>query len=96
MLKRADPKNLLKGEDCYGSGLIESAGNGSRNTGFPELSVTHPYSDASTAAGVNNASRFEVDAFPRAIIERSLVYNADFCIPVSAVATVPAATYFAA
>lgn len=80
MLKTAKPKNLLKGEECYGSGLIESAGNGSRNTGFPELSVTHPYSAANTT-GANNASRFEADQYPRACIERSLCYNADFCIP---------------
>jgi hypothetical protein len=32
----------------YTSGLICSAGNGSRNTGFEELSVTHPYSVAGT------------------------------------------------
>jgi hypothetical protein len=49
-LKTANPNNLLKGEDYYGSGLIESAGNGSRNTGFPELSVTHPYSGFGAAA----------------------------------------------
>jgi len=35
----------------YDSGLIASAGNGSRNTGFDELSVTHPYSAA--GGGVN-------------------------------------------
>lgn len=61
-LKTAKSKNLLKGEECYGSGLIESAGNGSRNTGFPELSITHPYSaKGSTAATANYASRFEAD-----------------------------------
>ena len=44
MLRTPKSSNILKGDECYGSGLIESAGNGSRNTGFPELSVTHPYS----------------------------------------------------
>jgi hypothetical protein len=55
----------------FNSGLINSAGNGSRNTGFDEISVTHPYSSSATqAAGVNQASRFEVSAEPRAIISR--------------------------
>ena len=53
MLKKADPKKLLKGEDYYGSGLIEPAGNGSRNTGFEEVSVTHPYAVAGVTAGTN-------------------------------------------
>jgi len=106
MLKTAKSKNILKGEECYGSGLIESAGNGSRNTGFPELSVTHPYSNGATSANANNPSRFEADPYPRAIIERSLCYNADFCVPagkyvddsgvvVNATPGNPANTYFA-
>lgn len=82
----------------YDSGLIESAGNGTTNTGFAELSVTHPY----VAAGTTNltGSRFEQDPYPRAIIDRSIAYNADFCIscptagPVVTFSNVPQSEYF--
>jgi hypothetical protein len=65
----------------YDSGLIESAGNGSTNTGFAELSITHPYSNINVTGGEPaNISRFEFDNYPRAIIDRSIAYNADFCV----------------
>lgn len=77
----------------YSSGLICSAGNGSRNTGFEELSVTHPYSASGQTA--LNSSRFEANPYPRAIIERSIQYNADFCASVSGAALQPMNEYFA-
>jgi hypothetical protein len=81
MLENSQSKKLMKGEESSG-GLIYPGGNGARNTGFEELSVTHPYSSYS-ATGVNPKSRFESDPYPRAIIERSIMYNADFCKPVA-------------
>lgn len=54
----------------YDSGLISSSGVGSANTGFSEISITHPNTNLDTAAGALFASRSEGDAYPRAIIER--------------------------
>lgn len=79
----------------YDSGLIESAGNGSRNTGFAELSITHPAVTEAAGAGNYTGSRFEADPYPRAIIDRSIAYNADFCVAVSGNLTFPGAEYFA-
>ena len=59
----------MRPDDAVG-GYIYPAGNGTRNTGFEEISVTHPYSLNTTAAGANASSRFEYESYPRAIIER--------------------------
>ena len=80
--------------DDYSSSIIYPGGQGSRNTGFEENSVTHPYSAATTAANTY-ASRFEADPYPRAIIERNYTYNADFCATVTAQPTYPQSEYFA-
>jgi hypothetical protein len=37
----------------YNSGLINPAGDGTRNTGFDELSITHPYSNGSIGGAAN-------------------------------------------
>jgi hypothetical protein len=74
--------------DDYSSSIIYPAGQGSRNTGFEENSVTHPYASAALAQPAYG-SRFEADPFPRAIIERNYAYNADFCAAVTGSLTQP-------
>lgn len=79
--------------DDYSSSIIYPAGQGSRNTGFEENSVTHPYSISGTQPAYG--SRFEADPYPRAIIERNYAYNADFCAAVTGNLTFPQCEYFA-
>lgn len=38
-------RTKMRPDESFG-GLIFPAGNGTRNTGFEELSVTHPYASA--------------------------------------------------
>ncbi len=66
----------------YDGGVTEPGGNGCMNNGFDEVSITHPYV-VNTAFANGTGSRFEADPFPRAIIDRSISYNADFsaCCP---------------
>jgi len=82
----------MKSSD-YGSGILFPSANGCANTGFQEVSVTHP--DGQVTGGSNyTASRFENDYMPRAIIERNVMYNPDFCSSVSGEAQKPMSEYF--
>ena len=53
-----------------------SSANGSATSGIIENSVTHGYAPSAGAA-TYASSRFELDAFPRALTSRLRMYNAD-------------------
>jgi hypothetical protein len=82
----------------YDGGVTEPGGNGCMNNGFDEASITHPYVINTNAN--TTGSRFETDPYPRAIINRSISYNADFsaCCPTAGAAAtgVPQLEYMAA
>lgn len=84
-MENVKKRDKLKPEH-YDSGMISSSGSGNANTGFSSISVTHPFGNNATIAGLTalQSSRFESDPYPRAIIERQIMYNADFSYTVPA------------
>jgi hypothetical protein len=63
--KKYSPSNYTFGTDA-----------GSQKTAFSEVGIVAP--NATIAAGVAYGSKFEGFAFPRAIVSRMCMYNADF------------------
>lgn len=55
---------------------VNTSTMGGHQIGYSNVSITHPYTV--NTGTETNSSLFEQDAYPRAIYERSIMYNEDF------------------